>query len=240
MSDGRDANAPRRLWEGAARSPAAPALAARTISSRLRRPRRHLGPRLVPVHVHLAPHAELPRQVDPRLDREAHARDQPPVVVGLVVVEVRTRAVQVAVDRVAGPVHEAARRTRPLRPPPAPPGRPRTRRSAALGRRRVRTAPTAASRASRTVSHTRCTCGGTRLPANPIQVWSAKTVVRLRPAQRSSRITSPDRERRVASRRAARSAGWPSWGRSPRSAACRRPGRAPPPPPRPAPGARSR
>ena len=52
------------------------------------------------------------------------------------------------------------------------------------------TAWIAASRASRTVRQTFSTSSGTRVPENPIQVWSAKTVVVLpRPPHRSSRMT---------------------------------------------------
>ena len=48
----------------------------------------------------------LPRYIDAGLHREPDPREQLPVVVGLVVVEVRPGAVQVPVDRVPRPVHE--------------------------------------------------------------------------------------------------------------------------------------
>src|SRR5580765_2368438 len=75
---------------------------------------RHLGARLGPVDIHLTPDAERTRQVYPRLDREADARNELPVVVGLVVIDVRSRAVQVAVDRVPGPVNEGVAISRAL------------------------------------------------------------------------------------------------------------------------------
>src|ERR1041385_6803496 len=67
-----------------------------------------------PIDIHLAPHPELARQVDPRLDGEAAPRKDLPVVAGLVVVHVGAGAVQVVVDRVPGPVHEVVAEARPL------------------------------------------------------------------------------------------------------------------------------
>src|SRR5207247_9208574 len=66
----------------------------------------HFGAALREKHVDLAPHAEAPRQVDARLHGEPDPRDERPGVGRLEVVEMRTRAVQIAVDRVAGAVHE--------------------------------------------------------------------------------------------------------------------------------------
>src|SRR5439155_23911149 len=60
-------------------------------------------------HVDLGPHPEPVREVDPRLDGESDARHEPPIIAGLEIVEVRTRPVQVAVDRVAGAMHEVVR-----------------------------------------------------------------------------------------------------------------------------------
>src|SRR5204863_453483 len=68
--------------------------------------RRHLRTRLSQIDVDLAANAEPPREVDARLDRESHAGDQRPLVRRLEVVEVRTRAVQIAIDRVAGAMDE--------------------------------------------------------------------------------------------------------------------------------------
>src|SRR4029453_1480794 len=59
-----------------------------------------------PEHVHLAPNPDLARQGDPGFDREPDSLDQLPVIVGFVVVEMGTRAMQVAIDRMPGAVHE--------------------------------------------------------------------------------------------------------------------------------------
>src|SRR2546430_1620456 len=83
----------------------------------LGRPRGDLGAGFVHEHVDLAPHAEPARKVDPGLDREPDARHERALVRGLEVVDVRPRAVQVAIDRVAppagpraaGPLRRAAR-----------------------------------------------------------------------------------------------------------------------------------
>src|SRR5690606_2241144 len=72
----------------------------------LRLGRGHHDPLRSPVEVDLAAHAELAGQVDPGLHRAAGAREERASVVGLVVVEVRPGAVQVAIDRVAGAVDE--------------------------------------------------------------------------------------------------------------------------------------
>jgi hypothetical protein len=72
----------------------------------LRRSRRYLGSRFAPVDIHLAPHAERAGEVDARLDREADPGDELPVVVGLIIIDMGARPVQVAVDRMAGPVDE--------------------------------------------------------------------------------------------------------------------------------------
>src|SRR3989441_1192765 len=66
----------------------------------------HLGALRVDVHVDLAAHAEALREIDPRLDREAHARHEGARVLGLEVVDVRSGAVQVAIDRMARAMHE--------------------------------------------------------------------------------------------------------------------------------------
>ena len=182
------------IWEGVRPVRCARAYAGATISSRSAAPRGVTsGPGRAPVHVDLAPHPELARQVDARLHRETDAGHQPAVVVGLVVVEVRAGAVQVAVDRVAGPVHEPVAEARPPRSRPARRGRPRTPRSAGPPPPRPAPPPPPRRAPPRTISHTRLTRAGGRSPAKPIQVWSAKTVVRLRPAHRSSSTTSPGR-----------------------------------------------
>src|SRR6266566_2612323 len=67
-------------------------------------PRRHLWARRFEKHVDFTPHSKATRQVDPRLDREPDAREQLAVVGGLEVVEVRSGAVQVPIDRVTGAV----------------------------------------------------------------------------------------------------------------------------------------
>src|SRR5690348_17880606 len=59
------------------------------------------------VRVHLAAHPDVAGDVDPRLDREADVRDEPPLLARLEVVDVGTGAVQLArVDRVTGAVRE--------------------------------------------------------------------------------------------------------------------------------------
>src|SRR5437879_9923666 len=90
----------------------------------LGRARIHFGAGRIDVDVDLAAYAEALRQVDARLDREPDARHQRPRVLGLEVVNVRSRAVAIAVDRTPGAMHEvvaqppladhAARRVVPL------------------------------------------------------------------------------------------------------------------------------
>src|SRR3989449_10697844 len=60
----------------------------------------------VDVHVDLAAHAEAVRQIDPRLDRETHARYERARVFRFEVVDVRPGAVQLAIDRMARAMHE--------------------------------------------------------------------------------------------------------------------------------------
>src|SRR2546422_8528802 len=66
----------------------------------------HLGALRVDVHVDLAAHAEAVRQIDPRLDRETHARYERARVFRFEVVDVRPGAVQIAIDRMARAMHE--------------------------------------------------------------------------------------------------------------------------------------
>src|SRR5207245_3191216 len=66
----------------------------------------HLGALRVDVHVDLAAHAEAARQIDPRLDRETHARYERARVFRFEVVDVRPGAVQDAIDRMARAMHE--------------------------------------------------------------------------------------------------------------------------------------
>src|SRR5439155_8559965 len=66
----------------------------------------HFWSRRVDVHIDLAANSEAPGQVDARLDREADTGDEGARVLGLEVVDVRPRAVEIAVDRMAGPMHE--------------------------------------------------------------------------------------------------------------------------------------
>src|SRR5882672_10688579 len=68
--------------------------------------RGHFRSGFLEVDVDLAAHPESRGEVNPRLDREADARQQLAVVRGLKVVEVGPGAVQVPVDRVTGAVHE--------------------------------------------------------------------------------------------------------------------------------------
>src|SRR5256886_8228487 len=73
----------------------------------LGRARIHFGAGRIDVDVDLAAYAEALRQVDARLDREPDARHQGPRVLGLEVVDVRPRAVQIAVDRMPDASTEA-------------------------------------------------------------------------------------------------------------------------------------
>src|SRR5437762_3169439 len=61
--------------------------------------------RFAQVHIDFTPDSEPTGEVDTRLDREAHAGDQRPLIRGLEVVDVGTRAMQIAVDRVPGAMH---------------------------------------------------------------------------------------------------------------------------------------
>src|SRR2546422_4207156 len=57
----------------------------------------------VEIDVDLAAHPEAPREIDAGLDREPHARYESARVLGLEIVDVGPRAVQVAIDRVSCP-----------------------------------------------------------------------------------------------------------------------------------------
>src|SRR5438034_330035 len=61
----------------------------------------HLGAGRVEIDVDLAAHPEAPREIDAGLDGEPHARYKRPRVLGLEIVDVGPRAVQVAIDRVS-------------------------------------------------------------------------------------------------------------------------------------------
>src|SRR3989442_6133738 len=104
---------------------------------RLRHRGVHLRPGLGEKDVDLGAHSEASGQVDARFDRKADAGRERARVRRLEVVDVRTGAVQLAVDRVAGAMHEVlaqprradhrARRVVHLRSgqaPPAPPAPP--------------------------------------------------------------------------------------------------------------------
>ena len=116
----------------------------------------------------------------------------------LVVVEMRAGAMQVSIDRVSGPVNEGLADIRRLD------DRPRRAIRLESGDRRVaRPPPGGPSRwlhpapGART-RHTRSTCSGGRLPANPIQVWSAKTVAAASPGPEVEQDHVPAPQRRVA------------------------------------------
>src|SRR3954463_5249656 len=56
--------------------------------------------------VDLAPHPEVSSQIDPRLYGKAYALDQGAIIVSLVIVKMRPGAVEIAIDGMAGSVHE--------------------------------------------------------------------------------------------------------------------------------------
>src|SRR5690606_6653011 len=58
------------------------------------------------VDVHLAAKPDLPGAIDARLDGEAHSYDEPARIARLQIVDVRTRAVELRIDGVAGSVDE--------------------------------------------------------------------------------------------------------------------------------------
>src|SRR3954471_10884611 len=91
----RDFNEGSEAWKGSSRD-----------QLRLRLPRRDFRSGRAHEHVDLAPNPEGAVEVDARLHREPNPRNQQPIVVGLVVVQVGSRAVQVSVDGVAGAVDE--------------------------------------------------------------------------------------------------------------------------------------
>src|SRR5437899_4700035 len=72
----------------------------------LRRRRCHFWTGFIEEHVHLTTHPEPSRQVDPGLDGKSHSRHECPIVRRFVVVEVRTRTLQLAVDGMAGTMRE--------------------------------------------------------------------------------------------------------------------------------------
>src|SRR5205085_5322230 len=69
-------------------------------------PWRDFRPRFAQVHIDFTPDSEPTGEVDTRFDREAHTGDQRPLVRGLEVVDVGTRAMQIAVNRVPGAMDE--------------------------------------------------------------------------------------------------------------------------------------
>src|SRR2546421_5483826 len=82
-----------------ARPPATPSLDQEQLL--LRDAGGHLGAGGVEIDVDLAAHPEAPREIDAGLDREPHARYESARVLGLEIVDVGPRAVQVAIDRVS-------------------------------------------------------------------------------------------------------------------------------------------
>src|SRR3984893_18101154 len=66
----------------------------------------HFGAAVLDCHVEFAAHAEASRQINSRLDREAGAIDERAMVVGVERVEVGAGAMNLASDRVAGPMDE--------------------------------------------------------------------------------------------------------------------------------------
>src|SRR5215213_1516309 len=90
-----DLNLGNAAWKGSGRD-----------QFRLGLPRRDFRAGRAHEYVDLAPNAEGPVEVDARLHREADAGDQQPVVVRLVIVQMRSRPVEVPVDGVAGTVNE--------------------------------------------------------------------------------------------------------------------------------------
>src|SRR6266568_212197 len=72
----------------------------------LRLPRRHLWTRLAQIDVDLAANTKPVRQVDTRLHGETDAGNQRALVRGLEVVDMRSRAVQIAIDRMPRAMHE--------------------------------------------------------------------------------------------------------------------------------------
>src|SRR6266536_3805031 len=74
--------------------------------------RRHLWPRFAQIHIDLAPNAKPARQVDTGLDREPNAGNEYALIRRLEVVEMRTRSVQIAIDRMSGAMHEIVAKPR--------------------------------------------------------------------------------------------------------------------------------
>src|SRR6266513_1316842 len=72
----------------------------------LRLPRGDFRAGVAQVHIDFTPDSEPTREVDTRFDREAHTGNQRPLVRRLEVVDVGTRAMQIAVDRMPGAMHE--------------------------------------------------------------------------------------------------------------------------------------
>src|SRR6266536_4117228 len=68
--------------------------------------RRHLWPRFAQIHIDLAANAKAACEVDTRLDREPDAGNERSLIRRLEIVEMRTRSMQIAIDRVSGAMHE--------------------------------------------------------------------------------------------------------------------------------------
>src|SRR5207247_1986276 len=72
----------------------------------LRLPRRHLRARLPHIHVDLAAYAESAGQVHAGLHREPDTGNQRSLVRRLEIVDMRSRAMQLTIDRVPRAMHE--------------------------------------------------------------------------------------------------------------------------------------
>jgi hypothetical protein len=121
-------------------------------------------------HVHLGTYPKL-RQIDSGLDRKAGPRNYAPLVVGLEVVHIGTRPVDLGADRVAGAVYEGIAETalpdetaRHIIHLVSPQFTPRC--------RGFLHCLHSLSRASRTISNTLTTSDGGSLPQNPVHVMS--------------------------------------------------------------------
>ena len=137
---------------------------------------------------------KLAREIDPRLHREPDPGQQHAGRRGSRSHPGGARAVQVPVDRVAGPVDEGIAIARPLEPPREPPDPPRTPRCSGAPPRPRRMASIAASRArAHRPPYLRDLGRQAGSRQNRSRSGRRRRSSRLRPAQRSSRTRSPGR-----------------------------------------------
>ncbi len=88
---------------------------------------RHLSPPCPRHHVHLAPHPELPRKINPRLHRKTRIRKNQPLIMRLQIIQMRPIPMQLRRDIVPRPMRKPLAHSRPAQSLPEPHHPPPTR-----------------------------------------------------------------------------------------------------------------